>query len=307
MKNKLIQSLSDYVEQVCKIHESETEAFHQKKTVYRGFSKTSYEICPSIGRRPEGNWLNPLLYFEEDLVAMGKQKCPHLFSPSDKPITVLAKLQHYGLPTRLMDVTSNALVALYFACKSNDEVDGKVVVFRDYVSYATDPYVNIIADTYCLIGRTETDLRNYTYRAMQQEYAIRLHYPDLDTEKSFGCYAAELAIALSQPILVEAETLFERQKHQSSAFIIFPNRISDKNKDGDRLVHNDLVKIDRENDLVVAEMIIPHEMKARIRDNLSVLGINREFIFPDNPDVILEEVKKSRERRYRSDASNLFS
>ena len=62
---------------------------------------------------------------------------------------VLAKLQHYGFPTRLLDATSNPLVALYFACagKNESEKDGAVYVLPNLpASWSDDTLVELIMD-----------------------------------------------------------------------------------------------------------------------------------------------------------------
>ena len=42
---------------------------------------------------------------------------PRDFSECKSALDYLVQMQHYGLPTRLLDVTTNPLVALYFACQ----------------------------------------------------------------------------------------------------------------------------------------------------------------------------------------------
>lgn len=79
---------------------------------YRGHANPNYTLRPSIMRTTSLQENESKLY-NELLI-----NCPEDFEKCHTHLEKLVKMQHYGLPTRLLDITRNLLVALFFACES---------------------------------------------------------------------------------------------------------------------------------------------------------------------------------------------
>ena len=122
--------------------------------LFRGQADKDYDLLPGIARGRHSPCQCTIFNDERNMIEMAKFKLPDLFRNDQSPLELLALLQHHGIPTRLLDVTENALVALYFACCSKPDTDGEVFVFkhehRDVTNY---PVVNAIADSYRFASR----------------------------------------------------------------------------------------------------------------------------------------------------------
>jgi hypothetical protein len=93
---------------------------HGQGAWYRGMKKHSYELVPSYLRYPE------LRGKEHNLMARFTRQGVRLLDTEDR-WERLAFMQHYGVPTKLMDWTTNVTAAIYFALafrvKSKEELD----------------------------------------------------------------------------------------------------------------------------------------------------------------------------------------
>lgn len=89
---------------------------------YRDHFNADYLITPSIYRPIKGRGPEVLyVEYEHLLYREMLSRHPEEFRQCKTTVERLTIMQHYDLPTRLLDVSENPLVALYFACKSQRE------------------------------------------------------------------------------------------------------------------------------------------------------------------------------------------
>lgn len=96
---------------------------------FRGNADLTDRLTPSALRFTSEGKRNDALNLLSDFKRFGELKLRKV--PTDKEEFKWVQLaQHYGLPTRLLDWTKNAAIALYFACEREPEKDGAVFIIN---------------------------------------------------------------------------------------------------------------------------------------------------------------------------------
>ena len=115
-----ITSVSDVIENVSKL-----SLYSDSFYAYRGHASTDWTLASSLFRNSKS-----LMRSEYMIVRELVSRYPDSFLNDRTMFDRLVRMQHFDLATRLLDVTSNPLIALYFALLGHDEKPGSIIIFQ---------------------------------------------------------------------------------------------------------------------------------------------------------------------------------
>lgn len=237
------------------------ERFKQYKGVFfRGQSEKYSTISPSISR-DKGYYENEHLIFEET-IRLKKEE----FEVYKWPIEKLAKMQHFGIPTRLVDVTIDPLVALFFAIQNvDDENAGNVYVFIQNGHSLDSKHVRLLS-----LVSTLSDL---SIEKIKKAYES--NYIDYISEE-------EILVMIQNAAFIEYTEELKKTNsrlfNQKGTFVICGNEICE----------GKISRTIRTIDKVIPNIVIriPYEYKNLVKKELDEkYGINETMIYPELPSV----------------------
>lgn len=268
-------TLTDFITEVTKYAETKTGF-----KCYRGQRDWSWESIPGLFRPDLGKLEENEKRATRDLIAVH----PHEFATDDTMFDRLVRMQHFGLPTRLMDVSLNPLVALYFATDPGPEgkaSDGTVSAFaipEGREKYYDSDSVSCLANL-ANMTKAEKDqivhIRESRLRGAKREDEIkrinvepvyqRLHQ-FIRVEKPYFLPIID-PVDLFKPYYVHPKMSNRRILSQAGGFIIHglkPPR---------NIRFSQVIEETR--------FIIPEGAKGDLRKALELLGITESNLFPE--------------------------
>lgn len=258
-----VTNISEYISKIKDIRDKLLDEGSSGHLFFRGQCNANWDIRPSIFR-------NSLISIEEEMIEKAISRVPYEFLNCNSAFDELTKLQHYGLPTRLLDVTMNPLVALYFACcskdkaKEDEESKGVVYYGSAYAKHSTDVDVVILSSLAKMkITRYTTlyDIKEalslndknpeHLINTIQGSLFVMPKYSNNRLVSQNGAFMLVGAISVEENIQNVWKSRVQKSVHSMDSFFN-PERI-----------------------------IIPEECKDQILSELDFLNINEASLFPE--------------------------
>lgn len=272
MSNVVIDTVAAYVDFVVKWRINE-----RSPTAFRGQKYDRWGAVPKLFR-PEIGMESYERESVRDIVAVHPQE----FSEDVTMFDRLVRMQHFDLPTRLLDTTANPLVALYFASQDHkvrnkktqkvEEKDGKVFAYfvpDSRTAYYDSDKVSCISALSSLAPEEKCEVFENLDRPVADfnklpSMVMLLHYVGMEKPHFKAVVDPD---HFKRPYYVRPKMSNKRIIAQSGSFIIFAQPKPSPMPKGTGIAFR--------------TVIIPAQHKEQIRKELELLGIQDAAMFPE--------------------------
>jgi hypothetical protein len=267
-----IKNLTDFVENCLSLEQRKNggKSDDERVLFFRGETQERERLIPVI-YHPHFDVLHEDRIFKEIIATF-----PDEMLAKKTTIEKLIFMRHYELPTRLLDISRNPLVGLFFACyreqQTEQEKDGRVYVFsvpEKDIKFCDSDSVTLVANickqppSFSVKGLSNLVMEDFN---REEQIACLIHDARDDKphfQKRAGCKEIESVICL-HPLMNN-----ERIKRQDGYFFLF-------GIDGDKK------KCAKFNESWIVERIrVPKEAKKQILKDLDFLHINESSLYAD--------------------------
>ncbi len=264
---KICNSFIDFIRYIEEADEIYTKNNPNNILLFRGHSNFNFSLLPSAFRNDESNEFSDCHNIEIEY--------PEEFNKFDH-LSNLVKMQHYGVKTRLLDLTLNPLVALYFAACENQDVDGEVLVFKCKKEEIKHHSSDTILCLSCIPFLTNVDQSNLLRYCNANKgrilgigdyyNSIAVHHLYHEIRSQYPTFEYEIRVNdLLKTYFVAANKDNARMKAQDGLFAIYG---LDKNE-GENWI----------NKQIVSNIIISKRCKKDIIKSLNKYGINDSKVY----------------------------
>ena len=244
------------------------------RVYYRGEASKKWRTLPSVFRENSYNSRESFYYHEI------QTRAPKEFE-NQSHLDKLVTMQHYGTPTRLLDLTSNPLNALYFACERQKDVtdDGKVMLFPvmpGSTSYGDSDKALILSSLAPLSSYEKLNIWDEVNKSHRDAYdddceCVYLNKLFLEICSEKPAFQRRIKYGdLLTPLFVQPNMTNSRITNQQGAFLLSGLTLNDDETE-------DKIK-DR---MSKTCFIIPAEKKTSILRELDSIGVNQATIYPN--------------------------
>lgn len=230
-----IKSVGELIDQIRIAKEA-----NQATPWFRGQAETAWTLLPGLLRADPGVSETTLLSRFKQSAAMLTQSAPR------DSFDWIFLMQHYGVPTRLLDWSENPLVAAYFAVESFNDHAGKDAAIWVLFPSKLNRNANIVDEheTDYVPSFDDEEVKGYSTESVRQKTRLELF-----------------------PIATIATRNNARIQAQLGTFTIH---------------HNKIVPIERVGaGDHVTKLVIPSAHRESMLEELRLLGVNRFSLFPE--------------------------